>query len=261
MSNVLVDKTRDELDFLSQAVEPFVDPLLDILSEAPKAIVHDWSMVKAYGGISSSVRREDLEADRLRILARYLESPHLKAIPVNHYDVPHPATIVTNFRRGILKDSYKLIFPVGSKLNLFTGIAYHEDGEQPRSVFIEPAMLTQPNSVGTSFMEFTCDLIGQHMPRTRNASEEQLSRAVEIAKLLDIEYQSKRNLTATILSGLRDKISKDTWKLRSLLPIAQINYWVASYIIHGQLNNFVNLTHFKVMTHSGNAIYELSEVV
>jgi len=90
-----------------------------------------------------------------------------------------------------------------------------------------------------------------------------LVRAGEIMDLLGINpgaARGGRNRRQEIRGALIDIMEQDKWRIRNMKLVHKIPEWVIDYINNGKLDSMANFAKLKVMTHSGQPIYSMSEV-
>jgi len=92
-----------------------------------------------------------------------------------------------------------------------------------------------------------------------------VSRMNEIMDLIGVSEERKsRSLWRkdnSIRVGMRKILIEDKWKIRDSNLIMDICTWVVDYINNGNAHSLMNFTRLKCMTHKGNPIYSLEEMV
>lgn len=88
-------------------------------------------------------------------------------------------------------------------------------------------------------------------------------RAGEILDLLNINVGGARSLSKrrhAIKEAVYKAVMEDVWRVRNMELAKKVAKWIVEYINEGQLSAMANFAKFKVMTHSGQAIYSIQEV-
>lgn len=94
-----------------------------------------------------------------------------------------------------------------------------------------------------------------------------IERAREIVDLLDQQYSNRRiRDTNTLIKIIHwdiigENIKSGNWNIRSFELVQKLYKWVMDYITLGTLHSFVNITKFKLATHTGDPIYAIEEAV
>ena len=93
---------------------------------------------------------------------------------------------------------------------------------------------------------------------------EAVVRANEIMNLLECEHSSSVVMWKR-LEDIRDRLlelfDEDIWKIRNIDLFIKALTWIRSYIDVGDLSAITNLTKLKCMTHTGNPIYSMKEII
>jgi hypothetical protein len=92
------------------------------------------------------------------------------------------------------------------------------------------------------------------------------SRMNEVMELLGscengLKSKSSRIKAHVISSRLKDIFKKNEWKIKDTTLANKIGYWIDDYIANNNLASLSNFCRLKVMTHKGQPIYSMEEVV
>ena len=235
VSTLFQDKTYDSLDFLSKAIEPFEHPFDDILNSLPKEIRlvdKDFrDLIVGQGPyVGSSVYRRDVfkRAVKNELVAEYAD--YIQSfydtvlLPDSWIDIEHATS-----NGGILLTRNSKVITE----------------EEVKQIALEKM---QDDLGSITYCNFK--------------NLETKSRLYEIIESLDVDTTGSKNAVRKYYALKRHILTHifDKWKLRSLDGVLKLGGWISDYIVKGNYSSYVNITHFKVMTHAGHAIYDLQEV-
>lgn len=89
--------------------------------------------------------------------------------------------------------------------------------------------------------------------------KQRVKRGLEVASYMG---NKQRTTSAMTVAGiLSSSIERNDWNIRDVDLILRLSSWIRTYIETGCLQSMANITKMKCMTHSGNPIYSMEEIV
>lgn len=250
--SIYADKVYDELDFISQATEPFMDNVENLFSAIPDRILlhpedicESTYVSRSYANISM---KEVIRKKIKKIVEELIASDRSK------YDTDL-CDLFTE--KSFFTVESENLQPV--EINVFTG-----DCNIPLyivkktfSIKNEEIMSFAKNKTWNSFRYVYFDY---HKSQSNTDS---IRRIKELCDIFNVDCSRTKNIKVIadeLASQIWQKINNDTYRIRTHRLMYLIGRWSKHYIDHGDIGSYANLTRFKLMTHSGKAIYSLGEI-
>lgn len=106
----------------------------------------------------------------------------------------------------------------------------------------------------------TQSIVGTWSYNVNNLEKKQrVKRGLEVASYMGNKQRTTSGMTvAGILSS---SIERNDWNIRDMDLILKLSGWIREYIETGCLQSMANITKMKCMTHGGNPIYSMEEIV
>lgn len=232
MSDFFKDAKYKELDWISQAIEPWDYSLIEVVAQMPDRVeVSPSKLLKLnndyrYGSLS--IDRFLLEIDQR--LAKYATADYKRLFK---FEMAPDTTLDLR-----TKELSNPIYIVKIKPTL-------------DDLDIKEIALTRIRDLYWSVKLYI------------NSDYNALTRANEIMDLLGITTRSKsgNKKRRLIIEALHNIMSEDKWRIRSIELIDKMIGWIYDYINNGEIACLVNFTKLKIMTHSGQPIYSIKEEV
>jgi hypothetical protein len=232
------DKQYNELDWISQAVQPIISPLTQILESIPERtdvsdiiISHKsnysssgWSLSELLSGLIENVPGgEKLRWDERSILEECFA-----------LDMTGDGYATLNLTEQTLSEK---IFLVKTKFTL-------EDDRLKTTLGVE----------------------GLRALRDIKNWSMDISRANEMLELLEkcddvLRSRSTKLKRQALSRRLSEILHSNEWMIKSTDLANKIGMWIASYICTGNLAALSNITRLKVITYKGAPIYSIEEQV
>jgi hypothetical protein len=234
VSKFFADPRYDNLDWISQAVEPWEWPVADQVAAIPQEIDITPEMVR-------HIARGGTELNRNSTIS------HIGGIDFNSLSWEATQNITKMF---------KFVVPDGTTFDGAT-LTYSN------RVYLQKLkpQLDQTDILVAAAEKMTNTLSGNLNLEVHDGAAQ--ARAGQILDLLGVPLnecrghkQKRRALIRTLAAAVKD----DRYRIRSMTLVAKIGTWVCDYINTGNLAAMANFAKFKVMTHSGNPIYSVQEV-
>jgi hypothetical protein len=234
--SVFSDKKYESLDWISQATEPIESELNMILSSMPDVI--DLSDEDIFSYIQSNY---NMTIRATSFINKYVDK-----------------AVIDNFsyaERKAIKDCFTFVVVGQPKLD-FKAKKILNGSFQIKKIkyIIEENVLKE--FMGASGVS-----------RLYYASPRNVTLCNEVLEILGgkaleaLQTKSLKTKKRAIYSRLEEIFEKDEWRIRDVALSNKVGHWIADYISGGPISNFANLCKLKVMTHSGQAIYSIEEVI
>lgn len=234
---VFDDKKFEELDWISQAMEPIDSALNDVLSNIPEEQIIDFEM---YRKMTSDSYGLDLSLDHaIYFMAR-----------------KHLAVSLSWKERDALKPCFKFSIE-GDEILL--------DFEQNE---ITGGTIKLIKLKSTMDEKALASLLGNEGLDSLNGmflGQESLGRMNEILELLGkcedgIKTRSIHKKKSVLLKRVRTIFKDNEWKIKDTELANKIGRWIKSYVMNSDLAALSNFCRLKVMTHKDQPIYSMEEV-
>lgn len=236
---VFDDKKYDELDWISQATEPIDSKMNEILAIMPDSIDIDFNMYRnllrsrSYGTELTIHEVIYHYASKASIVLSYQQQQALEKCFVFEIDgenliLDFENKVISGGKIKIIKTTSTMDEQVLKSMLGFEGIEqfYH-------SYYNNPQAVSRMNEV----MELLAKC--EQGLRTRSSAK-------------------KRNI---IIHRLRALFKDNEWNIRDTELANKVGLWIRDYIQDGNLAAFSNFCRLKVMTHKGQPIYSMEEVI
>lgn len=232
-SDFFSDKKYENLDWISQAVEPWEWSVLDNLRQLPETIEITAADISAnydsyYGFAWTKMLLTMLSGDHS------LNDSDLTDYIKGLYKVEIETGTVVDFTDGTLSNPIRLV-------------------KQKPTLSDEECLKFAASTVYANGGSFAYDL----------RDSEQYARAGEILDLIGANMthaRGHRNRRHALDAALRSVFAEDKWRIRSMPLVEKIGTWVRDYIRNGDISAMANFAKLKVMTHAGKPLYSIVEV-
>jgi hypothetical protein len=234
---VFDDKKFEELDWISQAMEPIDSRLNEVLGKVPEEIIIDF---KLYKNILHDSHNIDLTLDRV---ISYVTKQYVN----EHISWRQLDTLKQCFKLEITSEDVLLDF------------------EKQEIVGGEIKFVKLMSTMDEKVLEGLLGSEGIEAVSHTNFSGSGLSRANEIMELLGkcehgLKTRSERKKKLVITKRLRALFKDNEWKIKDTELANKVGTWISSYISEGSLAALSNFCRLKVMTHKEQPIYSMEEV-
>jgi len=239
---VFDDKKFEELDWISQATEPIDSKLNEVLGLLPDLIEIDFSTYKDILRGNYSLELEISSA--LNYAINKLTNIPYSNLSYHQLDALKKCfqfelegdEVILDFENSIIRGGNLRFVKITSTMDEDTlkGMLGFE-GVQSFSY--------------ASFNDFSS-----------------LSRANEIMEILGkceegLRTRSSRRKRHVITRRLQSLFKTNEWNIKDTELANKVGHWIADYITDGNLAAFSNFCRLKVMTHKGQPIYSMEEIV
>ena len=232
------DKKYDELDWVSQAVQPIISPLTQILEALPERT-----------DISDSFLKQGSEYSH----GRFSVSDFVNLAVANLKDVNNK---VSWDERSILEECFAFEMPQEDViLNLV-------DNTLSAKIFLVKTKFTLEDDK----LKTTLGREGLSAIREIKNWSMDISRTNEMLELLEkcedvLKSRSTKFKRQALSRRIGDILHNNEWCIKSTELANKIGIWIADYINTGNLAALSNITRLKVITYKGAPIYSIEEQV
>jgi hypothetical protein len=231
--SVFTDKKFDELDWVSQAIEPMDSELNNILASLPDLLDIDFQMF-------------------IKILYNYRTSMSVESVVF--------FLVGKNLgwmHRDVLAKCFKLQIETTSEVFLNFETRTIENGTVRLIKII--------HTIDERDLENILGQNGLDCLSGIRVHKDNFSRANEILELLGkceigLRTKSEGRKRSVLISRMREIFKTNEWKIKDTRLADKIGVWVHSYITDGNLASYSNFCRLKLMTHKEQAIYSMEEV-
>lgn len=229
------DQKYENMDWLSQTVEPYEWSLNEYLSKLPEQweFKYDKIVEVLFKGHwkKDHIAKSDIVFDMLK--------------NTEYYD------LLSQQPLNLINNSYDLCCDNLVDLNL----------EEQTG----PVLYIKKNKPMISDKEMI-DYVKQQVRGILDINYTQVCLLNEICDTVDApkEYKSTRNLKRKreiLIKRVQQIIDEDIWRIRNIDLILKIIKWISDYISNGNIAALANLSKIKVMTHKELPIYSMEEIV
>lgn len=237
---VFDDKKFEELDWISQATEPIDSMLNEVLEAIPeKTELNFQSFTKnsssysiemsIYLAIANSLARVKpnigLSSGQLEVLSKYFK-----------FVATSPTLIIDYEKQEITGGEIFLI--------------------KTATTMEEKDLVSMLGKEGIDIVTYNCQI----------TDTQQLSRCNEVMEILGkcnegIRTKSYMKKRKFLVERLRELFKENEWNIRDTELANRVGRWIRSYISDGEIAAFSNVCKLKVMTHKGQPIYSMEEIV
>jgi hypothetical protein len=237
--SVFQDKKFEELDYVSQLIEPIDSQLNVLLGKLPDEFIIDaptiFHMMKARG-------------------STYINKSSILDYLIGKFNL---IELVQSMRttRDAIEDCFEL------EVNENIIVDFDEKSLSKPIKFIKIVQ-----NLDDRFLEKILGQEGLHsVYACCSINMSNYHRVNEIMEMLGgcdsgfktKSYKKKRSI---ILHRLETIFKKNEWNIKDTELANKVGFWICSYIENGTISALSNLCRLKVMTHSGNPIYSMKEV-
>lgn len=241
--SVFQDKKFEQLDWISQATEPIDSQLNEILAKMPDSIDIDFNLY-------NSIRNNSwFDINVASVLLSKISELNLDARNMIHAQI----TVLEKYfefqvsiagRAGLIID-YEQRQITGGTIKLVKLANTMEEKDLKHILGQEGQDLVRYMSIGTP-----------HQINCLNEVMEILGKCDEGLKTRSI-HKKRRFLDQRLKQLFKD----NEWNIRDTELANKVGIWIKRYIQDGEIASFTNLCKLKVMTHKGQPIYSIEEVV
>jgi hypothetical protein len=236
--SVFQDKKFEELDYVSQLIEPIDSQLNVLLGKLPDEFIIDaptiFHMMKTKGSTylnKSSIL--DYLIGQLNLKEFVCTMQISRDVIEDCFELEENENIIIDFEENSLSTPIK-----------FTKIVQNLDDKALEKILGQEGLHKM----------YACDF---------NMSN--YHRVNEIMEMLGgcdggFKTKSYRKKRHTLLNRLEVIFRKNEWNIKDTELANKVGFWIRSYIEDGNIAALSNLCRLKVMTHSGNPIYSMKEV-
>jgi len=241
---VFDDKKFEELDWISQTTEPIDSAINDVLNLIPETTYVDFKMYKeicndSYYNMNISVSK----------ILNYLIKTH----------VGHELDLqISSTQLNILDRCFKLEVE-GEELIL--------DFENK---VISGGILKLVKTSTTMDEKVLESILGREGIESLHCARmdygDQMSRCNEVMELLGncaegLKTRSEHRKRRALFNRLNLLFKNNEWNIKDTELANKVGTWIKDYITDGNLAAFSNFCRLKVMTHKGQPIYSMEEIV
>lgn len=239
--SVFDDKRYDQLDWISQAVEPIESYLSTVLEKLPDSVNIDFdvwiSIGSGYGGGGLTL---DVEEALGFLLKKAGTLGGIKELPYND--------------RRLLCSCYTLECEPNTILDF------------DKKAMVGTVMLTKTKSTFEA-EDLKALMVAKAIQAVVEMSwggTKDLGRLGEVCEIIGTDYNTAQtrsiNKRQYLVRARVEQILRDNeWNIKNVELGEKVGKWITDYVINGRLNAFTNLCKLKVMTHGGKAIYSMEE--
>jgi len=235
--SIFTDEKYESLDFISQAVEPFVDPTNDILSNLPDSI--------------------EINGD---FIVKSLTWGSLYSGDIIRQAIEHLITDDKLITKHLIYDSYRVKSNEESFIvDLVTGKCLFTSSKEPIIKVVKDRNTISDDEVRFAVLEY---YMSKLYWTTFDKSTETVRRLKGVCDLFEADKNtaSMVKLKSNLIDTINKKIRKDIWRIRSTDAIESLIKLIVKYIKHDQYSAYATLAKFKVLTCRSATIYSLKEI-
>jgi len=251
MNSIYKDDFYENLDFISQATEPFVDNVESLYSNFPDIV----KLSKEHILKSATTDPRYASIDMLHSC----NSAITETIAI--MKASNPSKFLTELSDYVVDPvRFKLLFEIelhkDTEIDIFTGESSHD-------IFLKKKKTSIDNE---DLLEYAMHRL-QHFYRWNYFDYKyyERKRILELCDIFGIASSTRskdnRSLGFQLREGIYVNIQNNLFRIRKYEVMKSIAEWCDSYVKTGDLAAYTNLTRFKLMTHSGKAIYSIQEVL
>jgi len=249
--SIYTDKVYDQLDFISQATEPFMDNIENLFSAIPDMIL--LSPEDLYD--SSYISRSYAGMTIRNVISKKIKSvsENIIASDKSRYDTD----LCDMFsEKAFFTIESEDLMPV--EINIFTGECSSPLYlvKKKNCIDNEDVLKYAKSRAFSSYRHVYFDY------NKRDSKPESINRIKELCDIFNAQFSRTKNI-AVIANELSNhiltNIENDVYRIRTFKLMCLIGRWCKSYVNYGDIESYTNLTRFKLMTHSGKAIYSVGE--
>lgn len=247
-SDFFADKKFEELDWISQAVEPWESPLSEPWANLPEVI--DITAADFFTKTSTAYGSDQLNPAQAVLTQFYNsvgDSPDEVGTLLDRFE-----HIFGEFDFDDKNGFYALQLEDGTILDMEAKTLSHPIRLIKRMTRLSDQIHQR---IVTNYAEVA-------MPRPHRYCDDEGKRAAEILDLLGHKNipRGSRNRMIALRNAMMQTFSEDTLRIRSAVLAIKVVNWAVNYTNHGVVSALANLAKLKVMTHTGKPIYSMVEV-
>jgi hypothetical protein len=230
---VFDDKRYDQLDWVSQAVQPIETPLAALLDRLPESTKIDFELITC-NHPNGELDRETIISSMIRKFHPGYSMSWKEKDLINEcfeFDIRSPELIVNLENRTLTGEVYL----VKTKFSI--------EEDKLKSV------------LGEHGREEIGKLHSHRMDHTRTNEMLDLLEDCEVA----IASRSGKTKKLALNDRLRQIFTNNEWKIKSTDLADKIGFWIKAYIDNGDLAALSNISRLKVMTYKEAPIYSIEE--
>lgn len=228
--SIFKDKVYEEMDFLSQAVEPFLDPVIEEFAKLPEVI-----------DVSNEV------------VARALSSYGFQSEIIDRTIKPLIGKDLSLY--GLIRNAYQ----VSVDTEEFEFDIVNPDNNPQLFKIVKSKHSLDEKLVRDASIDANLDLYYSGPSRGNN---DNLDMMRQLASLMEVQSNSKscEKLWSEISSSVRSHISNGSWKIKSSEAMYHLKRLLVRCVKHNDFSAYATLAKLKIMIHHGQVIYKIEEV-
>lgn len=232
-SDFFSDKKFENLDWISQAVEPWEWDVLDACRQLPEIIeITPANIVEHY-------------EDYYGFSWDSIPKAKLKELLGDRDDYEG---------RDVIKSLYKVEMEPDTVLDLTSNTLTN-----PIRLIKQKPTLTDDEVKAAAWEVLSSQIGGIWDLR----DSDRYARAGEILDLIGANLangRGHRNRRALLSVELKKVFNEDKWHIRNMDLVSKVGLWISNYIRSGDVSAMANFAKLKVMTHAGKPLYSIVEV-
>lgn len=236
---VFDDKKFDELDWISQATEPIDSKMNEVLAIMPDTINIDFNMYRDLLGS----RSYGTELSINQVISHYVTKSKLE-LSYHQQKALEKCFMFEIIGEGLMLDFENKVISGGEiKLSKVT------------TTMDEQVLKSMLGSEGIEQFSYC-----------RYNDPQAMSRMNEVMELLakcehGLKTRSVHKKRHAIVNRLKVLFKDNEWNIRDTELANKVGKWMRDYVQDGNLAAFSNFCRLKVMTHKGQPIYSMEEIV
>jgi hypothetical protein len=251
MSSLYVDNLYNSLDFISQATEPFLDNVQNLLASLPNKIPIEPQDISSY----IYLNHYNAGLNERMIIGHKIEKVYLSMIGI---DYSKYATNLTDFITSENNKFLKLEIEPGTEIN-------STNGECSKPIFLVKKNDSVPSEDIAKYA-LAKALHSYKYYYFYYSKDNDLARVKELCEIFEVDksLMKTRNpgaLGQSLCDAISHNVKNDTYRIRTYDMLVNIGKWCRDYVNDKDMASYTNITRFKLMTHSGRAIYSIEETL
>lgn len=251
MSSLYVDNIYDNLDFISQATEPFVDNVQNLFAAMPDRILLEPSDILDYiylNNYNASIN------DRM-ILASKLDKVYFSMLS---FDAEKYKTNLNDYLTSEANKVFKLEIQEETEID-------STNGEHSKPIYIVK------NREIISSEDVAEYALGKALHSYRYyffyyRKDNDAARIKELCEIFEVDRsvtktRNQHALGSSLCDAICHNIKNDIYRIRTYDMLMNLGKWCLEYVDKKDMASYTNITRFKLMTHSGRAIYSMEETI
>lgn len=230
--SVFQDKKYENLDWLSQAMQPIDSPLNTVLASLPDIIDVDIDTLKAHLGGSDTFSMSHLIVSLVHSIpeAKNLSWEDRDSLK-QCFEITVSDNTIVNFEENAIDGEIKIVKTV------FT--------------FEDQDLQKMMGKLGISELRYL----------NRGASATRLNEILELVGGCEeaISSRSMKKKIVALRVRMQNIFSKNEWNIKDTELANKLCIWAKRYVEDGTISGLTNFCKVKILTYSGNPIYSIVE--